>query len=653
MRAYILRRLLISVPLVFLMTFVIFAVINTNPQSALDRYILNPNISFQVIEQVKEQTGFYDAMPVRYAKWLSGVLFDIRFGRRRRSLVSFADARQFPEQFGADTVATVATEPGTLSDAHPHLRLTDTQHTAQRLADLHPRTTSFRIEYDVLALPESDKAKPNGHPPPTPRLLLRLQGANTTNVLETAAVLHAAGANTLHATAPMLRDTGLQGYPLEQFDLTLEGDARVAIRSVGAGLDLYTLVQPDRRRPFLAIAFPAADTALTLRQPGSPHVTHRLRRTDWNPTGKPVGATEDGEPILTEDAFRRLVLDVGNPSDQPAAYELRLISGPPDTPTATAVRFELRPMERGDRAFSLAQLEAEGLDANTVREIGFAALGPSRLTVYRMELELDGPPAAIGGIPDFGRSHDNIPVIEKLAGRIRNTVALVVFAMLITWIVALPAGVIAAVRQYGLGDKTLSFLTFVGMSLPSFFLAVLVRTLLQETANPDSILSFLPTLPNSGRTSIHFDSMTTWQQTLDLIRHAIAPTLVLAMGGMAGMQRIMRGTMLETQRQPYIVTARAKGLRERTVICKHALRNAITPFVAGFGSILPALIGGSLFIEMVFNYPGVGQMMYPAVLNRDLNLVMANTLIAALLLVLGNLVADILLAIVDPRVSYD
>ena len=121
---------------------------------------------------------------------------------------------------------------------------------------------------------------------------------------------------------------------------------------------------------------------------------------------------------------------------------------------------------------------------------------------------------------------------------------------------------------------------------------------------------------------------------------------------MAGMQRVMRGTMLETQRQQYITTARAKGLSERVVIYKHALRNAITPFVAGFGEILPGLIGGSLFIEMVFNYPGVGQMMYPAVLNRDLNLVMANTLIAALLLVVGNLISDILLAIVDPRVSY-
>ncbi|MFW5798345.1 MAG: ABC transporter permease, partial [Planctomycetota bacterium] len=129
--------------------------------------------------------------------------------------------------------------------------------------------------------------------------------------------------------------------------------------------------------------------------------------------------------------------------------------------------------------------------------------------------------------------------------------------------------------------------------------------------------------------------------------------LVLSLGGMAGLQRVMRGTMLETKQQQFITTARAKGLSERVVVLKHALRNAITPFVAGFGSVLPMLIGGSALIEIVFNYPGVGSLMLKAVQGRDLNLVMASTLISGLLLVVGNLVADVLLAIVDPRVSYE
>jgi peptide/nickel transport system permease protein len=647
MRAYILRRLLISIPLVFLMTFVIFAVINTNPQSALEPYMLNENISFQVIEQVKERTGFYDAMPVRYAKWLSGVLFDIRFGRVRRPLVSFADPRQFSEQFAAASLATVVAEAGELHPQQRLLALADEPSVARRLAALRPAIASLQVNFETLKLP--DDADPDV--PPTVALTLRLQAAATNRTFRTT--VQAVGPGVLRVTALELEEAGLTGRDWERCDLELEGDAALAVRSVEAGLNLFSVAQPERLRPFLKIDFPAADTAVTLGRLGSPHLTHRLERSIWNPLNRVVGQTDEGDPMRSRESFRRLILEVGNPTERAATYEMRLVGGPPAQPTAVTRRFALAPMQRTQTGFALAELAADGLDLAQVREMTLAAVGPSRLTVYRIELEMDGPPVSAGGIPDFGRSHDNIPVIDKLAGRIRNTVALVVCAMLITWLVALPAGVIAAVRQYGMSDRVLSFLTFVGMSLPSFFLAVLVRTLLQEAANPDSFFSFLPDLPNSGRTSIDYESLSRGRQIVDLVRHAVAPTLVLALGGMAGMQRVMRGTMLEAQRQQYIMTARAKGLSERAVICKHALRNAITPFVAGFGSILPGLIGGSLFIEMVFNYPGVGQMMYPAVLNRDLNLVMANTLIAALLLVFGNLLADILLAVVDPRVSYD
>lgn len=645
MRAYIIRRLLISIPLVFLMTFVIFAVINTDPQSALDRFILNPNISFQVIEQVKERTGFYDAMPVRYMKWLGGVFFDIRLGRERRSLASFADARQFPEQFAVESALPVAAELGILDAAHPTLSLADVPNAAALLAAAAPRASSWHVVLDVLDLPAAADAPP-------PRATLSLAVAGREAPIESTQDLTAPGEVTVRLAAAALREAGMPAPTPAGLAVRLEGGGRAAVRRVAAGLDQYAIVRPERRRPYLSIAFPSASAALALRSPGSPHLTHRLKRTDWNPRGRPVGVTDGGDTVLSADSFRCLSLEVGNPDAAPAAYELRLAGGEPDAPRTVTRRFTLAARERARREFPLHELAADGLNLDLVREIEFAALDTSRLAVYRLDLVVDGPPVTIGWVPNFGRSHDNVPVMDKLAGRIRNTVLLVVCAMLLTWAVALPAGVIAAVRQYGLSDKLLSFLTFIGMALPSFFLAVLVRYLLQEAADPDSALSFLPSLPDSGRTSINFDSMNPWRQTVDLVRHAIAPTLVLALGGMAGMQRVMRGTMLETQRQQFIVTARAKGLSERTVIYKHALRNAITPFVAGFGSILPGLIGGSLFIEMVFNYPGVGQMMYPAVLNRDLNLVMADTLIAALLLVVGNLIGDILLAIVDPRVSY-
>ncbi len=644
MRAYIIRRLLISIPLVFLMTFVIFAVINTDPQSALDRYILNPNISFQVIEQVKERTGFYDAMPVRYIKWLGGVLFDIRVGRPRNSIVSFADPRQFPDLFAVDTGFELAAAPGELTAGAPVLPLLDAPGAAERLAAVISDASAFAVEVERLDSPQ-DQA-----PPPT--LILTARSAAGGNPAEARLALTDPGPAKVQLAATALQAAGIWKQPLAALDLRMEGGGRVAVRAVRAALDQYRILQPERRRPYLSIAFPVAGASLALGNPGSPHVTHRLRRTDWLPRGKKIGVDEKDRDVLADYAFRSLQLEVGNPGVAEAVYELRIVSGPPDAPRTTTRTFRLAARERAVREFPLADLANGGTDLEQVRRLEWSALEPSRLNVYRVELVHDARPVTIGWVPDFGRSHDNIPVLKKLMSRVKNTVLLVIASMLITWMVALPAGVIAAVRQYGAVDKVLSFLTFIGMALPSFFFAVLVRYLLQEAADPASWLSFLPDLPDSGRTSINFDSMTPVQQMWDLIRHAIAPTLVLAMGGMAGMQRVMRGTMLETQRQQFIVTARAKGLRERAVIYKHALRNAITPFVAGFGSILPGLIGGSLFIEMVFNYPGVGQLMYPAVLNRDLNLVMANTLIAALLLVVGNLLSDILLAVVDPRVSY-
>ena len=644
MRAYIIRRLLISIPLVFLMTFVIFAVINTDPQSALDRYILNPNISFQVIEQVKERTGFYDAMPVRYIKWLGGVLFDIRVGRPRNSIVSFADPRQFPELFAVDTGFEIAAAVGELTPDQPVLRLLDAPGAAERLASVAAAASAFAVEVEWTGTPTGEE------PPAT--LILTARAASGGDPVEARLRLSEPATGAALIAAPALQAAGIWKQPLAALDLRLKGTGRVAIRSVRAALDHYRIVQPDRRRPYLSIEFPAAGTALALGQPGSPHVTHRLRRTDWLPRGKRIGSDDQGNDVLADTAFRSLRMEAGNPGDAEAAYELRIVSGPENSPRTTTRTFRLAARERAAREFPLTDLANAGADLENIRRIEWAALGASRLNIYRLDLVHDVRSVTIGGVPDFGRSHDNIPVLKKMMSRVKNTVLLVIASMLITWIVALPAGVIAAVRQYGAVDKVLSFLTFIGMALPSFFLAVLVRYLLQEAADPSSWLSFLPDLPDSGRTSIDHDSMTYGQQVWDLVRHAIAPTLVLAMGGMAGMQRVMRGTLLETQRQQFIVTARAKGLSERAVIYKHALRNAITPFVAGFGSILPGLIGGSLFIEMVFNYPGVGQLMYPAVLNRDLNLVMANTLIAALLLVIGNLISDILLAIVDPRVSY-
>ncbi len=653
MRAHILRRLLISIPLVFLMTFVVFAVINLNPEASIQRYIMQPNVSFQFIEQEKERLGLYDPLPQRYLRWLGGVLGDIRFGRETRSLISFADEGALRTTFALRGAWTPPFEPAPLEAPGAVLDLAEAFDDGAGLRRAAPHLAAL-----------SGRATNRGETPARLRLRVELAGGAPGNAPEdstaegwTVDLEAAPGDEVAFALRPP--DFTQRGHSMTDLaGLTLElvEGGPVEVSPLAVATD-YEVVRPRRGRPFVALPFLGEGHAYTFGRLGSPYTRLLLPRSDWAPLGKVV-AIEDvrGEPteIVETRAFRALRLDIGNPFDRPLAAELRIASGPPEAPTVTTVPFTAPPGRRQMRDFRLDDLARRGVDLEAVHELGVAAAEPGVLYLARTLLVVDEPAVRVGGVPNFGVSYENnIPVLRRLGGRVRNTILLVIASMLLTWAVALPFGVIAAIRQYSTLDKTLSFVSFIGMALPGFFLAVLARYVASLAADPDSILSFLPALPTSGRVSVDHETLGWFGRRLDILRHAILPILVLGMGGMAGMQRIMRGTMLEAMRQPYITTARAKGLGERVVIYKHALRNAITPFVAGFGSILPRLIGGSALIEIVFNYPGVGQLMLPAVLNRDINLVMGNTLIAALLLVLGNLVADILLAVVDPRVSYD
>jgi peptide/nickel transport system permease protein len=146
--------------------------------------------------------------------------------------------------------------------------------------------------------------------------------------------------------------------------------------------------------------------------------------------------------------------------------------------------------------------------------------------------------------------------------------------------------------------------------------------------------------------------MTGWHKLLDVAWHLIIPAIVLTIGGLAGLQRITRGNMLEVLRQQYVTTARAKGLPENRVIYRHALRNAINPLITIFGYELAALFSGAALLEIVLDYPGMGQLMFTAIVSKDEPLVMAGFMLGAILLLLGNLVADLLLAVADPRISY-
>ncbi|MEC9488167.1 MAG: ABC transporter permease [Halanaerobium sp.] len=247
---------------------------------------------------------------------------------------------------------------------------------------------------------------------------------------------------------------------------------------------------------------------------------------------------------------------------------------------------------------------------------------------------------------DFGYSFTwKVPVFYIIKTRLWNTFILSVSAMVLAWVVAIPIGIHAAVHKYSWSDKILTIFAFIGLSIPNFFFALLFLVLIARTG-------FLG-LPLGGMTSISYEWMTPWEKMVDLGRHLVGPAITLGTAQMAGLMRQMRGQMMDVLRQDYITTARSKGLKERVVIYKHAVRNAINPLVTMLGFTLAFLLSGAVLTETVFGWPGMGKLMVDAVLNRDVYLAMAGLMMASVLLMLGNLFADILLAVVDPRIRYN
>lgn len=249
---------------------------------------------------------------------------------------------------------------------------------------------------------------------------------------------------------------------------------------------------------------------------------------------------------------------------------------------------------------------------------------------------------------DLGYSFSKkMSVTNVLSSRLVNTLILAVFSILITWLIAIPVGIYCSVRPYTFGDKVFSFLSFFGMSLPTFFLALLLLyffSLLDE-------LPLLGKLPIGGMKSAGFDGLSPLGKALDIGKHLIIPATVLGIAAIASLQRIMRGNMMEELKNQYIVTARAKGLPEDRVVYRHALRNAINPLITIFGYEFSALLSGAALTEIITNWPGLGMVMLEAVRAQDLFLVMGNMLLSGTLLIVGNLFSDILLALSDPRIK--
>jgi peptide/nickel transport system permease protein len=243
----------------------------------------------------------------------------------------------------------------------------------------------------------------------------------------------------------------------------------------------------------------------------------------------------------------------------------------------------------------------------------------------------------------FSRQADVSAVISE---RLFNTFILSFISILVTWLVAIPLGIYAAVKQYSWGDRIMSVISYLGMSLPTFFVALLLMFFVYLGRD----LPLISMIPTSGMISSNHDQLSFFGKLVDRALHMIVPVTVLTITALAGLQRISRGNMLEELRKQYVVTARAKGLPENRVVYRHALRNAVNPLITLFGFEFSALLSGAALLEIIMNWPGLGSLMLNAVQTQDTFLVMGSLLLGGLMLIAGNLIADILLVIADPRV---
>jgi len=233
---------------------------------------------------------------------------------------------------------------------------------------------------------------------------------------------------------------------------------------------------------------------------------------------------------------------------------------------------------------------------------------------------------------------DGQPVRDKIFERIPSTLQLMGTALFLTIVIAIPVGILGAVKQYSIADKTIAVVTTIGYALPTFWLGLILRQIFAQQ---------LDLFPLFGKNTFGKEG-----DILDLLWHLFLPVLTLTIVGVAGWSRYMRASMLEVLRADYIRTAKAKGLASSRVIFKHALRNALIPIVTLLGLTIPTLLAGAAITEAVFSWPGLGFLGVSAVTERDYPVVLAFAMIGGVMVIIGNLLADVLYAVVDPRIKY-
>lgn len=316
----------------------------------------------------------------------------------------------------------------------------------------------------------------------------------------------------------------------------------------------------------------------------------------------------------------------------------------------TIVTFSISRLAPGDPAEMKAGVGAEGAMSASGKNV----INEEIIKLIREQWRLDQPVWKqyllwVNDLVhlDFGKSFtDRRPVIDKIVERIPITFTLNIIAIVVSASIAIPLGIYSATHQYTRTDRFTTFVLFVLYSLPDFWIATMAIIFLCGG-------DFLAIFPSNGIHSMDYSSTwPLWDKFIDTAWHLILPIIMFTYASLAFTSRQMRGSMLEVIRQDYIRTARAKGLSERTVVYKHALRNSLIPIITLYAGIIPALLGGAIIIETIFSIPGMGQLAWQAILQRDYPLIMADLTIGAVLTMLGILLSDIMYSFADPRIVF-